>query len=453
MFDYINSLEREGLIKLGKKYKVLGYLSDFYNPYLSDNELRKSVISKIEEENPDETQVQLGGKKKSHKRQRSAKRHNNHLKKQIIKKNSKKQRDYGFDINLKIKHTPSYYSSNNCKIVAIGDLHGDLTVTIKSLKLAGVIPLDTPNYFKDIKDIDDIEWIGGSTIVVQVGDQIDRCRPNNWYRDICADDSTYEDEGSDLKIMELLDKLNDKAKFQDGKIISILGNHEIMNCVGDFRYVSPKEFEEFGHLYKVKKVNNPNRVFPYGYKERKQAFSPGGIIARKYAFNRKAIAQVGKWIFVHGGLTPQIALQYSFDEMNEGISNWLLGRRDRKTKEIFEALYDDDDNGIFWTREFGDLGNWEEERSTKLFNKTLDNVNKKNDRQDDELADGLIMGHTPQYMNNMGINSSCNQRLWRVDIGASKAFGPFAKSEYENQYRKTAVLVIENDKCRILREK
>ena len=50
MFDYINSLEREGLIKLGKKYKVLGYLSDFYNPYLSDNELRKSVISKIEEE-------------------------------------------------------------------------------------------------------------------------------------------------------------------------------------------------------------------------------------------------------------------------------------------------------------------------------------------------------------------------------------------------------------------
>jgi hypothetical protein len=452
MFDYINSLEREGLIKLGKKYKVLGYLSDFYNPYLSDNELRKSIIAKIEEENPEETLVEHS-KKKSQKKQKSLKRQHNNFKKNNLKSRSKKHRDLGYDINLKIKHTPSYYPCRNNKIVAIGDLHGDLTVTIKSLKLAGVIPLDTPNYFKDLKDIDDIEWIGGSTIVVQVGDQIDRCRPNNWYRDICADDSTYEDEGSDLKIMELLDKLNDKAKFQDGKIISILGNHEIMNCVGDFRYVSPKEFEEFGHFYKVKKVNNPNRVFPYGYKERKQAFSPGGIIARKYAFNRKAIVQVGKWIFVHGGLTPSIALQYSFDEMNEGISDWLLGRRDRKTKEIFEALYDDDDNGIFWTREFGDLGNWDDERSTKLFNRTLDNVNKKNDRQEEELADGLVMGHTPQYMNNLGINSSCNQRLWRVDIGASKAFGPFAKSEYENQFRKTAVLVIENDKCRILREK
>ena len=452
MLDYINSLEREGLIKLGKKHKVLGYLSDFYSPYLSDNELRKYIIKKIEEENPTEALIQHGGKKRSLKKQRT-KRHHSINKQQSYKKQSKKQKDYGYDLNLKVKHTPSYHKVDNCKIVAIGDLHGDLTVTIKSLKLAGVVPLDIPNYFKNLSDIDDIEWIGGNTIVVQVGDQIDRCRPNNWYRDICADDSTYEDEGSDLKIMELLDKLNEKAKYQGGKIISILGNHEIMNCVGDFRYVSPKEFEEFGHFYKVKKVKNPNRVFPYGYKERKQAFSPGGIIARKYAFNRKAIVQVGKWIFVHGGLTPQIALQYSFDEMNEGISNWLLGRRDRKTKEIFESLYDDDDNGIFWTREFGDLGNWNEERSTKLFHKTLDNVNKKNDRQEEELAEGLIMGHTPQYMNNLGINSSCNQKLWRVDIGASKAFGPFANSEYENQFRKTAVLVIENDKCRILKEK
>ena len=28
--------------------------------------------------------------------------------------------------------------------------------------------------------------------------------------------------------------------------------------------------------------------------------------------------------------------------MNDGIRNWLLGKRDRKTKEVFEALYDDD---------------------------------------------------------------------------------------------------------------
>ena len=42
MLDRINSLERTGLTKLGIKYKVLGYLSHFNNPYVSDKYLRKS---------------------------------------------------------------------------------------------------------------------------------------------------------------------------------------------------------------------------------------------------------------------------------------------------------------------------------------------------------------------------------------------------------------------------
>ena len=78
----------------------------------------------------------------------------------------------------------------------------------------------------------------------------------------------------------------------------------------------------------------------------------------------------------------------------------------------------------------------------------------KNNRQLDNLAKGLIVGHTPQYMNNKGINSSCEGRMWRVDIGASKAFGPCTNTEYENRFRKCAVLVICNgDKCKIVKEK
>ena len=73
--------------------------------------------------------------------------------------------------------------------------------------------------------------------------------------------------------------------------------------------------------------------------------------------------------------------------MNEGISNWLLGRRDRKTKEIFEALYDEMIM-VYFGRENLVRSNWNDERSTRLFYKTLDNVNKKNDRQEEELAKG-----------------------------------------------------------------
>ena len=43
------------------------------------------------------------------------------------------------------------------------------------------------------------------------------------WADVCADDNTYKDEGSDLKIMRLLDNLNLEAQKMGGAVISILG--------------------------------------------------------------------------------------------------------------------------------------------------------------------------------------------------------------------------------------
>ena len=39
------------------------------------------------------------------------------------------------------------------KLVAIGDIHGDLSVAIKALKLAGVISMNVPDNFRDISKI------------------------------------------------------------------------------------------------------------------------------------------------------------------------------------------------------------------------------------------------------------------------------------------------------------
>ena len=54
-----------------------------------------------------------------------------------------------------------------------------------------------------------INWEGGNTFVVQLGDQIDRVRPNKLVNDLCAprDSGLVDDEGSDLKIIWLFEKL------------------------------------------------------------------------------------------------------------------------------------------------------------------------------------------------------------------------------------------------------
>ena len=63
------------------------------------------------------------------------------------------------------------------RIIVIGDLHGDFDRTIDSLKVGGVLKVND-EYDEDSKDR--YEWIGNDTVVVQVGDQIDRCRPDEW---------------------------------------------------------------------------------------------------------------------------------------------------------------------------------------------------------------------------------------------------------------------------------
>lgn len=52
----------------------------------------------------------------------------------------------------------------NC-VCAVGDLHGDWRKAIESLRMANVV---------FIRDDMEIEWCGGDTVVVQLGDVMDR---------------------------------------------------------------------------------------------------------------------------------------------------------------------------------------------------------------------------------------------------------------------------------------
>merc|ERR1711871_1355666 len=100
----------------------------------------------------------------------------------------------------KCKKYPDMEDKNRLKavprIIAIGDLHGDYEETIEILKVAKVADRKKGNGV----------WTGGNTVVVQVGDQIDRCRQLP-----CNQMEKDDDENSDIKILELLTDLNRQA--------------------------------------------------------------------------------------------------------------------------------------------------------------------------------------------------------------------------------------------------
>lgn len=132
----------------------------------------------------------------------------------------------------------SYYPTQD-RIIVIGDLHGDLDKLISCLLLAKLIqlpqqPLPQSDAMRTnqvvFEYVNKTKWTGGRTFVVQLGDQIDRIRPTKWDEVGIAKGQAEEDEGSSLHIFYLLWHLNNQAKQEGGRVISLMGDHEFHEC-------------------------------------------------------------------------------------------------------------------------------------------------------------------------------------------------------------------------------
>lgn len=152
------------------------------------------------------------------------------------------------------------------RLVAIGDLHGDVSAALEVLQLAGLT---------DERG----RWTGGETVLVQTGDLTDR--------------------GPDSKgVIDLMRRVRDEAAAAGGEVHLLNGNHEIMNLRGDWRYVSEGDLAGFG-----------------GQLERAAAFSPTGAYGSFLATLPVAV-EVDDTVFVHGGIHPRFAAD-GLDAINE----------------------------------------------------------------------------------------------------------------------------------------
>lgn len=328
------------------------------------------------------------------------------------------------------------------RIVVFGDIHGDLKLLLTLLKISKVVEFENYEYcLRNIKKLKikeiKFKWIGGKTHIVQVGDQVDRCRKNGKG---CKEIIEIDDEGNDELILLLCNKIHKKAQKVGGAFISLLGNHELMNASGDVSWVSRQG------ILKYVDVDN-GETYEMGEEKRREAFKPTGEIGTLLGCTRLPSVIIGNNLFVHAGIINQLLEEMNITEVNDleiinkAIRGWLLGMIN---KDYVEKIINGS-NSMFWTRLLGQLDSdisLKDSRCQELLSNVFTVF------KNDNLI--VIVGHTPQsFIKNKSLNGTCDNHVWRVDIGSSKAFNLLDK-EYETEKkisnnRRPQVLEILND--------
>jgi Calcineurin-like phosphoesterase len=214
--------------------------------------------------------------------------------------------------------------AESAAVVAIGDVHGAYDDFVGILQRVGLI--DKQNH-----------WAGGKATFVQVGDLIDRGpKPR--------------------EVLDLMMELEKQAPESGGRVVSLLGNHEVMNIMGDLRYVTPDNYGSFasthseerrrsayqqytkwrgGHSALLAELPQPMEIteaewmarHPLGFIEQREAFSPEGEYG-KWLREHSPIAKVGGVIFLHGGISPSVG-NMTVDAINSRVRDEI---------ETFDAI-------------------------------------------------------------------------------------------------------------------
>ena len=281
------------------------------------------------------------------------------------------------------------------KVVAIGDIHGDIEKAKKAFRLANLVD-DTGT------------WIGGTAVAVQVGDILDR-------------------GDNEVQIFYWFDNIRRQAARAGGALHVLLGNHETMNVAAQFRYATPGGVDDFrrwawAHAagYAMRSMCDTKACSDASAKSAKmhlaasrmrdararyEGLKPGGDFSRKFLADKPVVLVLGSTVFVHGGLLPHHAA-YGIERINKETQDWVGGSRGGiQDKPAFLSGRE----AVVWARDYSHEN--EEYCDCAALRETLWKI---------PGAKRMVVGHTIQQR---GINSVCDDMVFRVDVGLSKGCG------------------------------
>jgi hypothetical protein len=286
------------------------------------------------------------------------------------------------------------------RVVAIGDIHGAYDNFVQVLQMAGLVN-------------EDAHWIGGTTHLVQTGD--------------------FTDRGPDTRdVMDLLMRLEKEAEKAGGRAHVLLGNHEVMNILGDLRYVNPEEYESFRTGDSMRRLQRFYREAvdaardrarargePFdadAYRKKLEAEAPLGFVERTRAFSEEGeygrwlrglnvVARVNDVVFLHGGLTPEVA-ELGCREINKRVRREITRDFDETRRQPGETLAAGGD-GPLWYR---GLASEDEDAFEAKLEQILEEMK----------ARAIVVAHTVTKTGR--IQARFDGRVVMIDVGMSPAY-------------------------------
>lgn len=299
----------------------------------------------------------------------------------------------------------------NKPIYIIGDIHGDYQCLIHSLvdlsETCNITKLYTDEFNTENREY--IEWNkNNNSVLVLCGDMIHRKRF----------DHILDDECSDIYILKTLLRLKKEAQKNNGDILIISGNHEIMNIlnIDDDVYTSPLNYD-------CNKLYFSNEKF-----------------IKEYINNSYAWIKINDILIAHGGLCSDYLDYININNknikeikeikeivgfVNDKYRNFFISENykinstnnnDKVGYDLF-VKYDIEHkkkHNMFWCREWGYSG-----INCKEFKNILLKINCKK----------MIISHCPQFLSPdvpKMINFECIDNdvfnIARIDLGMSRCF-------------------------------